>query len=394
MHAFNLSHPSLLAFIQRLKIHRYLILNSFLGPLASLLIGANFNKVKNLLAVMENDIGSYFLMLEEYLKKGGDNALLRDGKLYIGGNVYSSIVLTPLMMDFGYKGIKDNKDIYYNQPPQKPIVEQVVDVFNGIKKYQEKSPHKIFEIYPFLGITPINYDMGRIEKMLEKYFGGYHGSRDDFKRNIGAFDGDIEHLGSNYFSGIKLYPPLGFDPWPDDAQERKKVECIYDYCCQKHIPVTAHGSEGGFVVVSPPKLAKQYASVSKWESVLSEYPELRLNLAHFPIGEKTLWLFPRTKRLKETLHLVKNYPNVYVDFSNRAIKVQYYTDLAKLIKEESDKHQFDLSKRILFGSDFMINLMSIESYNYYLEIFSGSGSFNAKEKDDFCSTNPGQFIFP
>jgi hypothetical protein len=393
MHAFNLSHPSLLSFIQRLKIHRYLVLNSFLGPLASYLIGANFNKVKNLLAVMENDIGSYFLMLEEYLKKNGNQALLHDGKLNIGGNEYSRIVLTPLMMDFGYKGIKDNEDIYYNQPPQKPIVEQVVDVFNGIRKYQQKSPDKIFEIYPFLGINTQNYDMGRIEKMLDKYFKDYRGSREDFRRNIGAFDGDIEHLGSNFFAGIKLYPPLGFDPWPDDPRELEKVRYLYDYCCRKHIPVTVHGSEGGFVVV-PSSLAKQYASISKWESVLGKYPELRINLAHFPVGEKTLWLFPRTKRLKETLNLVRKYQNVYVDFSNRAVKEPYYVSLSKLIKEESEKHQFDLTGRILFGSDFMINLMSIDSYNYYLEVFSGSGSFSNKEKDIFCSANPGHFIFP
>lgn len=53
-----------------------------------------------------------------------------------------------------------------------------------------------------------------------------------------------------------------------------------------------------------------------------------------------------------------------------------------------------LMKRILFGSDFTINLMAIESYNKYLEIFSHSGSFSPTEKNDFCSTNPKQFLFP
>jgi hypothetical protein len=343
--------------------------------------------------VMENDIGSYFLMVEAYLKEGGDNALLRDGKLHIGGNVYSGIVLTPLMMDFGYKGIKDNQDIFYNKPPQKPIVEQVIDVFNGIKKYRKDSPDKIFEIYPFLGINTKNYDMGRIQKMLDKYFSGYRGSREDFKRHAGAFDGDIEHLGSNYFAGIKLYPPLGFDPWPHRPGEREKVKYLYDYCCQKRLPVTVHGSEGGFTVVSG-RQARRYASISKWETVLREYPMLKVNLAHFPIGEKTLLFLPKTKRLYDIFSLVRQYDNVYVDFSNRAIKEEYYSNLKKFIEKESEKHRFDLRRKILFGSDFMINLMSIKSYNHYLELFSGSGSFSAGEKDGFCSANPGQFIFP
>jgi hypothetical protein len=105
MHAFNLSHPYLLAFIQRLKIHQILVLNSLLGLLASFLIGKNFNKVKNLLAVMENDLGSFFLLVEDYLKRSDKGPLVNVGKLHIGDNEYSKIVLTPLMIDFGYKGI-------------------------------------------------------------------------------------------------------------------------------------------------------------------------------------------------------------------------------------------------------------------------------------------------
>lgn len=393
MHALNLSHPNLLAFIQRLGIHKILVLNSMLGPVASLLIGQNFKKIKNLLAVMENDIGSFFLMVENYLRKDDKSPILKDGKLYIGGNVYSKIVLTPLMMDFGYKGIKDTSGIYYNQPPQKPIVEQVVDVFNGIKKYQKDSPDKIFEIYPFLGLNTNNYDIGRIEKMLDKYFSSYRGFREDFKANIGKFDGDIEHIGSNFFAGIKVYPPLGFDPWPSNQEEREKVKYLYNYCCQKGIPITAHGSEGGFVVV-PKKQAKRYTSISRWRNVLEAYPNLKINLAHFPVGEKSLWLFPRTKRLNTILRLVKKYKNVYVDFSNRAVNDKYYASLKRLIQSESAEHEIDLKKRILFGSDFTINLMSINSYNRYLEIFSQNTSFDDSEKDGFCSINPGQFLFP
>ncbi|MFC1965439.1 amidohydrolase family protein [Chloroflexota bacterium] len=352
------------------------------------------NKIKNLLAVMENDIGSFFLMIEDYLKKDGRTPLLRDGKLHIGGNIYTKVALTPLMMDFGYKDIKDNPDTYYNELSRKPIVEQVVDVFNGIKKYQNARPNGILEIYPFLGLNTKYYDMDRIKAMLDKYFDNYKGSRQDLNKNMGEFDGDIDHLGSNYFAGIKVYPPLGFDPWPDDKEQRKKVEYLYDYCCQKGIPITAHGSEGGFVVVSK-KEQKAYTAISKWDTALGEkkYSKLKLNLAHFPIRDKSLWIFPKKKRLSEILDLVLKYDNVYVDFSYRALNDDYYVALRNLINQSSNQLKTKLKKRILFGSDFTTNLMSIDSYNGYLEIFSRTDSFDPAEKDGFCNANPEQFLF-
>jgi len=395
MHAMNLSHPYLLAFIQRLKIHRYLVLNSILGPLTSLLIGQNLSKIKNLLAVMENDIGSFFLLIEDYLKQDKKSPFVQEGKLKIGGNEYTRIVLTPLMMDFGYKKIKDDPNTYYKELSNKPIVEQVTDVFNGIRKYKKTRPDRMLEIYPFLGINTKNYDMGRVEKMLNKYFSNYTGSREDFQKNMGEFDGNIDNLGSNSFAGIKVYPPLGFDPWPDNEEELKKCEYLYDYCCKKNIPITAHGSEAGFVVV-PKKKAKEYTQISRWEKVLSQekYSKLKLNLAHFPLQEKIMGIFPKRKRLNEILELVKKYDNVYVDISNRAINDVYYDSLRKEIDKAPDDLKTKLKTHILFGSDFTINLMLMDSYNQYLQIFSQNNSFNATEKNDFCSTNPEQFLFP
>ena len=157
-HAMNLSHPYWLAFIQRFKIDKML----FLGPFASLFMGEKINNTKNLLSVMENDIGSYFRLMEKCLREE-ENPLLKDGELQIGGSAYNKIVLTPLMMDFGYKDIK-NPDIYYNKPSKKPIVEQVIDVFNGIKDYRSNST--AFEIYPFLGLNTKNYSKPQIEEIF------------------------------------------------------------------------------------------------------------------------------------------------------------------------------------------------------------------------------------
>lgn len=417
-HAFNLSHPYLLPFIQRLKIDKLLMFSTIISilwifgrPITKFVIEKQLNKIKNLLSVMENDIGSFFLLMENCLRET-KNPLLQDNGLHIGGKVYTKIVLTPLMMDFGYKSIEDKdiaKDFHYNQPPKKPIREQVVDVFNGIKKYKNASyaklskmseiypflgpnTNRIFEIYPFLGLNTKNYDIGRIEKMLDKYFDSYTGSRDALAGNMGKFDGDIEDLTSNFFAGIKVYPPLGFDPWPDkDGEEMEllKVIYLYQYCSDKGIPITVHGSEGGFSAL-PQKEQKNYTSLSKWRKVLAEYPELKINLAHFPVQEKILGIFPKRKRLKEVLNLVSKYENVYVDFSNRAVNDKYYASLKKLLHKSPD----ELENRILFGSDLMMCLMSLESYNKYIDIFARNTSLTEEEKNNFCCTNPGRFLFP
>ncbi len=381
-HAFNLSHPNLIAFIRRFDIpfNLFLIVYLILGPVLPLMIFKKLGgikqimRVENLLSVLENDIGSIFMLLEEGLKRGNE-PLLKDGKLKIGGNEYSKIVLTPLMMDFGYKNMK-KVDVYYGDPPQKPIVEQVIDVFNGIRQYYERSKNDgILEIYPFLGMNTQNYTLNKIEKMLEKYFSDYRGIERDFKKNLGQFDGDIENIKSNCFAGIKVYPPLGFDPWPEgNAKELKKVECLYEYCSKKQIPITTHCSKEGFRVIDK-KDAKRFTSPLRWERVLKHYPDLKLNLAHF--GSEKEWIDKLTD-------LVLSYEHVYVDFSYRAYDDDYYKLLKKVIDDLSDEkdHQ-KFKQRILFGSDFIVNLMRVESYTKYLEFFSETSYFDSEDKNAF-----------
>jgi len=132
----------------------------------------------NLLVVLENDIGSTFLLMENCLREQENPILNKDG-LHIGGETYTSIVLTPLMMDFGYKGNRSPGDgsirrFHYDIRVGKPIVGQVVDVFRAIRMYvktestadlTKKFPSlqpgtkRMFEIYPFLGLNPANYSL-------------------------------------------------------------------------------------------------------------------------------------------------------------------------------------------------------------------------------------------
>lgn len=401
----NLSHPNFLAFLRRLeaslrgrRMKIFLSVNLVMGAyflfssrcpgfLGKVLEKTGVSKMigrgKNLLALMEDDIGTFFQLLDDCVKQH----IFDHGFMKIGNYSYQKVVLTPLLMDFGNKNMADPCLHYNRKPVQKPVVEQVIDVFNGIKDYLE--PEKCssaLEIYPFLGINTANYSLGQIKVMLEKYFGSYRGAETDFLENLGSFDGDVEHLAGNSFSGIKVYPPLGFDPWPDDRDELLKVEFLYDYCSQKQIPITTHCSDGGFCVIDT-ESALMITSPSRWEGVLKKYGKLKLNFGHFGNGTFS------KEWSRVIIDLIGRYDNVYTDFSYRGFNNDYYSSLKKLIDNAGRGVEEKLRERILFGSDFLINLIWMDSYCQYLKIFSENPYFSGEEKNIFCSVNPQHFLF-
>ena len=84
-----------------------------------------------------------------------------------------------------------------------------------------------------------------------------------------------------------------------------------------------------------------------------------------------------------------------MDFSNRGVKDDHCRLLRKVIdglQDEPEKQQ-KLRHRIMFGADYTVNLMSIDSYNEYLDIFSRTTHLTAEEKHLFCSENPERFLF-
>jgi len=345
-----------------------------------------------------------------------ENPLLDAEGLHLGDETYTRIVLTPLMMDFGYKtktapgSVKPRRFFHYDFPAGKPIVEQVVDVFRAIRDYRETesdagltekypaldvSTRRVFEIYPFLALNPAHYTKAKVDGLLQKYFAGYTGQREDFLAQLGQFDGDIDHLGDHVFAGIKVYPPLGFDPWPEsDPEAMAKIDALYGTCSEKGIPLTTHGGKGGFVTVDRPWL-NAITDVSKWAAALKEYPDLKLDLAHFPLGALGVKpLIPAERqRQQETLALVLQYENVYVDLSCRATSDGYYQALKSLLDALAIPDAQKVTRRILLGTDFAVNLMWIESYNQYLDLFSRTEALTPAEKHAFCSVNPERFLF-
>jgi predicted TIM-barrel fold metal-dependent hydrolase len=231
--------------------------------------------------------------------------------------------------------------------------------------------------------------------MLKKYFADYTGSEAELYKNFGQNDGDIKSLKSNFFAGIKVYPLLGFDPWPEKNKEQmERVIYLYDYCQRKGIPITTHCSDNGYRVIDP-ELALENCNPLKWEKVLKEFPKLKLNLAHFGKRKKIFKSVLKCQRnlwLENVLRLIKNHENVYADFADIGVKDSFYKSLKELIDKQDEKDKLKLKEHILFGSDFFINLQSIDSYNVYLKKYSQCVLHDV-DKDKFCRINPQRFLF-
>jgi hypothetical protein len=409
-HTMDLSHPNMTAFIERIKGNKISftsILQFVLNKIISIFSKnrkLSLKNTQNLLSYMESSIKCDFLILEHFLKIK-EPSINENNKLIMGNTIYDKIVLCPLIMDFNNKNIS-NKDVFYNLPPQKPVVEQSNDLLGAISTYfnyeldqnnlskvvilksNKQKNERLFEIYPFMGINTENYNLKELKDLLNKYFTDF--SRNDTKEErqqklfsaMGEFKGDLEDEENckNIFAGIKLYPPLGFQPWPDkSSEELSKVSELYKFCVTKNIPVTTHCSTGGFKIE---KDALKYSDPgNQWKQVLEKYPELKINFAHFGKGNKK-W----QKTIIE--YLQDDRKNVFTDFSCNTGTDFYYKKISKLINRDPE-----LQDKILFGSDFMINLLWYKSYNDYINVFVNTSELSSNLKESFVNKNAEWFLF-
>jgi predicted TIM-barrel fold metal-dependent hydrolase len=424
-HAFNFSHPNLEVFIRRLKLTRYFILLGILfiavmiisyprfWPLlggswpawliwliwgialtAGTVLGAFiFSKKRNimkLLSYMDGSLGEYLLRMENEI----DKAL----KLGDQSSQYGKAVLTPLMMDFGSKERVPLPNVDMRRMNHKPIAEQTHDLFVGIRDYCKLTNRNSLLIFPFLGVNTNNYHLendpdGRVtlKQLMERYFKGMRAEesaaerRENLEKAMGLFQCDVRTLPEYSFAGIKVYPPMGFDPWPTDPAQQKKVKYLYRFCIERRIPITSHCSGNGFLFN---RRNIEFSRPERWEAVLAndEFKSLTLNLAHMG-GDYSSWR-------EKAIALAMKYPNVYADFSNRGTSLCYYFKLRRIL----DKNP-GLENKVLFGSDFMVNLLGVESYRKYLEYFleergcCGGHPLSAERKNLLCSENPARFLF-
>ncbi|NVK27420.1 MAG: amidohydrolase family protein [Flavobacteriia bacterium] len=284
-----------------------------------------------------------------------------------------------------------------------------------------------------------NSETPTLNELLDKYFGDAPPSMQTLENNQTAWTGKMDDVGRGVFLGVKLYPPLGFDPYPDgtpDINPRKaRVLYLYSFCAQRGIPLTVHTSSGGFQLMSKER-HKLYTSPERWLPVMDRFPNLRINFAHCGIQNADMdsdheWkkvLFERIicKAVKphgmssaEWASLLDNpntdpseiawsNPNAYADLSDLLNTKEAYKQFSRGMRaldltEVQWKH---LRSRLLFGSDFMINLRECASYVDYISQYTKNkygvwadvnGDKLKFDDDEFrfqmAHTNPMRFHF-
>ncbi len=239
--------------------------------------------------------------------------------------------------------------------------------------------------------------------IFEQYFDGYQNDNSETRFNrveqsIEAFldfdgklkdDNDKNIPRKNMFFGVKVYPPLGFKPNEIDSIK------LFQECIKYKLPVTTHCSDGGFVADDNAEF--NTSPLGAWNNVFStivnERPELRklkLNFAHFGVQKNG-----EIKWRKAILNLTQTFPNIYTDISSLAEvkesgEENFYEITEKWLKDETI-NVFDLAKeRVLFGSDFSINLMETDSYNSYLNNFQNC---DLSWQKNITVDNPEKFLF-
>ncbi len=230
-------------------------------------------------------------------------------------------------------------------------------------------------------------------------------------RRKGIIDRFINNIyPKQIFCGVKLYTPNGYSPSDDDLM---KTGGLYDFCCKNNIPITAHNSYAGFATPlkeieifgdiylnNEVKPVHDYVTFKNaftdgwvqdraeklnhpdiWDQVvLKKYPKLKLNLAHFGNGCPE-W---QDKVFEMTL----KYPNFYTDLSCWTDKDKLSKFHDKYFVKTTDSH---FKEKVLYGSDFYLDLLFIDSFQEYFNNFLQV--FNAEEFTQIALTNAKRFLF-
>jgi predicted TIM-barrel fold metal-dependent hydrolase len=197
------------------------------------------------------------------------------------------------------------------------------------------------------------YNLSRKEvfKDLLVPFGKVHPERE------GAFDEFrrcIEELG---FKGLKLYPKLGYTP-----SHKLLMDKVYPYCIDHNLPVMTHCSRGGaFGKGLLGEKGEDLGAPWQYKTVLRNFPELRVCLAHF--GGDREWedyirgIDPLDPGAREKNWVTAIYdmidsdddefPNLYTDISYAVFSFANNVPALGVFLENPKLYQ-----RVLFGSAY------------------------------------------
>lgn len=403
-HVMTMKEPNFAAFINSLYSSPQELLNA--NATDNYIIGTKLFKgeslidsVGNTLSAFERPIWDTLSMMEkdlrgEYRKETKrsyepEKPYINRGKLHIKGRIYDKMIMIPLVMDFS-QGQESLDRYYYPKEEEDKLTAYLKATVEGMRKYYQMNPDGLFEFYPFAGINPKAHSFGYLDEFLSKYINTTHRMHKDHT------------IPTKPFYGIKIYPPLDFNPWPEDPETLEKHRYLYSFCERNRIPIITHCDDQGFRGISA-NLAWKYTDPASWRTVLENYPGLIIDFAHF--GRQYAYSsftdirsiqakmkgYPFSPWFRSIVDLVDEFDHVYADLSFSGTVPDFYTRLCQYLKDLNEKTREKLEDRILFGSDFSVNLLKVESYTEYYSIFE-KAQFTDKQVEKFTNINPIDFL--
>ncbi|MEN8136074.1 MAG: amidohydrolase family protein [Thermodesulfobacteriota bacterium] len=261
----------------------------------------------------------------------------------------SEILITPLVMDF-------DKLLEQEMPAQ---VGKEPSVREQYKRLEEAIASPEVASIPNTKVCPfVGFDLRKLRDADKDRLEGF---KNFWSANNTLGKTSISDLESGKLLGIKLYPPIGFNPCPPNIHENYKK--FYKWCCQNDIPLTTHCQKGSYSAGEEKKNLDRHTTPENWKRLLNkpEFKNLRINFAHLG-GETGLDdMFEPFRTDKDSwtyilIQLLKNYPNTYADIAayNYA-KKEHRNNLAKIFEKDAagkfGKGQYNLTDKLLWGSD-------------------------------------------
>lgn len=230
--------------------------------------------------------------------------------------------------------------------------------------------HTTVKVFPFLGfdlrkLTPIN-STAMID--LQEIWATVGRAKSDRRKGFAGIE-------NGKVLGVKLYPPIGFNPYPENRAALALYKEFYEWCIEEKVPLTVHCQDGSFSAGRKQSRVNRDTHSRNWLKLFegwgageleSDYDidELKINFAHFggedgledmldPLGSDGI---DENSWSHDIVKIITRYTGAYTDISafdwssGKTVR-----NFAKLLDYDKGGKlgagEYTVTEKILWGSD-------------------------------------------